>query len=316
MMNGRPDVSVVIPTHNRKEFLKTSIQSCFRGNDDIDVEVIVVDDGSTDGTRAYLSTLDDPRIRCVFQQNRGAQVARNRGMEHVEGRYTKHLDDDDYLLPESLTTQVQALDESGVACCYGNAVVKFEKTGEERHRDLPPHEDLLVAVSSGGVEQWNLLFLFDSQIATACEWDPSLDHLHIIDYLLKFARHDTRCVAVDEPVAVHRIHHQPRLTSEWEGETAEKCKLGFELYQAVLEDIDVTSAQERALLDAMWQRAHIAAPFDWQLFAASYREIRAHWPTYSPKRSHRILAALDRVLGPYYAEKMVQPVRKLRQVMW
>jgi len=47
----RPDVSVVIPTYNRRSMVQQAIESCFEGNDEIDVEVVVVDDGSTDGTR-------------------------------------------------------------------------------------------------------------------------------------------------------------------------------------------------------------------------------------------------------------------------
>jgi len=54
-----PDVSVVIPTYNRKEYLKKAISSCFDGNEDINIEVIVIDDGSTDGTREYLKELSD-----------------------------------------------------------------------------------------------------------------------------------------------------------------------------------------------------------------------------------------------------------------
>lgn len=71
-----PDVSVVIPTYNRENYLRRAVASCFDGNVGLDVEVVVVDDGSSDGTRKYL----DDRVRPIFQEHQGSQVVQQRAL--------------------------------------------------------------------------------------------------------------------------------------------------------------------------------------------------------------------------------------------
>ena len=116
---GQPDISVVIPTYNRKEYLQQAISSCFEGNEGIGVEVVVVDDGSTDGTRAFLEELDHDRVRPFFQEHQGGQVARNRGLAEAQGTYIKFLDDDDWLAEGTLSREVEALEQTESAVCYG-----------------------------------------------------------------------------------------------------------------------------------------------------------------------------------------------------
>jgi len=96
------DFSVIIPTFNRLGYLKQAIESCFIGNETLDIEVIVVDDGSTDGSVQYLKSLESNMVSCYFQQRKGPQFARNLGKSKANGRYIKFLDDDDYLEPGAL----------------------------------------------------------------------------------------------------------------------------------------------------------------------------------------------------------------------
>jgi len=102
-----PDVSVIIPTYNRLTYLKQAIASCFEGNEDIEVEVLVVDDGSSDGTREWLSQLANSRVRVILQNNSGAPAARNAGLRAAQANLIKFLDDDDWLVPNSLSAQVK-----------------------------------------------------------------------------------------------------------------------------------------------------------------------------------------------------------------
>ncbi|WIV67429.1 glycosyltransferase family 2 protein [Natrialbaceae archaeon AArc-T1-2] len=103
-------VSVVIPTYNRAATLPRAIDSALQQTVD-DLEVIVVDDGSTDETEAVLETYDDPRVRpIVHATNRGANVARNTGIEHAHGEYVAFLDSDDEWHPAKLERQLAALE--------------------------------------------------------------------------------------------------------------------------------------------------------------------------------------------------------------
>ncbi|SEQ54984.1 glycosyltransferase family 2 protein [Natrinema salaciae] len=102
-------VSVIIPTYNRAATLPRAIDSALEQTID-DLEVVVVDDGSTDDTESVLAAYDDPRVRPVLHAtNQGANVARNTGLEHARGEYVAFLDSDDEWHPEKLERQLAAL---------------------------------------------------------------------------------------------------------------------------------------------------------------------------------------------------------------
>lgn len=104
----RPRVSVVIPTYNRSGALDRTLQSVF-GQSERDVEVIVVDDGSTDGTPSMLAGYGS-RIRVIRKENGGAGAARNAGIDAARGEFIAFLDDDDVWLPEKTREQLRLFD--------------------------------------------------------------------------------------------------------------------------------------------------------------------------------------------------------------
>ena len=99
-----PLVSVVIPTYNQQALLRETLQSVF-AQTFTDYEVVVVNDGSTDGTSEYLRSLGK-RIRLVEQGNQGIGAARNRGIDEATGKYVALLDHDDLWKPGKLEAQV------------------------------------------------------------------------------------------------------------------------------------------------------------------------------------------------------------------
>jgi glycosyltransferase involved in cell wall biosynthesis len=101
-MSRVPEFSVVIPSYNRLDFLKQALSSVWAQSYN-DYEIIVVDDGSTDGTKDYLALLDG-RVKAFFQPNKGPGAARNLGVKHAIGNYVAFLDSDDIWLPWTLAT--------------------------------------------------------------------------------------------------------------------------------------------------------------------------------------------------------------------
>jgi len=104
-----PRVSVIIPTYNRKDYVQEAIDSVL-AQTYTDYEIIVVDDGSTDGTGKVLQARYRDRIRYVWQENQGESVARNCGIEMSTGTYIGLLDSDDVWLPDKLSRQVDVFD--------------------------------------------------------------------------------------------------------------------------------------------------------------------------------------------------------------
>lgn len=115
-----PQVSVLLPAYNAESFLARAVQSV-RNQSFVDWELLIVDDGSADGT-AWLATVEaegDPRIFVYSQQrNMGAAAARNLALDHARGRYIAFIDADDEWLPQKLEAQLAHLQETGASFGY------------------------------------------------------------------------------------------------------------------------------------------------------------------------------------------------------
>ncbi len=108
---GRPAVSIIMPAYNVEPFVGGAIESV-RSQTFSDFELVVVDDGSTDGTAAAVErhAQEDDRIRLVRQSNRGLSAARNVALQHSSGAYLAILDSDDAWMPSFLDSQIGILE--------------------------------------------------------------------------------------------------------------------------------------------------------------------------------------------------------------
>lgn len=116
-------VTAVITTHNRCELLKKAIKSVLEQTYIDNMEVLVVDDASDDGTKEYMESINVEKlkyIRISKEESKGGCYARNLGIKNATGEYIAFLDDDDEWYPEKTTKQVKILDENpdiGVVVC-------------------------------------------------------------------------------------------------------------------------------------------------------------------------------------------------------
>jgi glycosyltransferase involved in cell wall biosynthesis len=116
-----PRVSAIIPTYNRKAFVLEAVASVLAQGYG-DYELIVVDDGSEDGTREAIAHYGGG-VRYAYQKNQGVSSARNRGLELAEGEFIAFLDSDDLWLPEKLGVQVAFMDAHPEALiCYTDEI--------------------------------------------------------------------------------------------------------------------------------------------------------------------------------------------------
>jgi len=111
------EVTVVIAAYNAERFIGTTLESVF-AQTLTNIEVIVVDDGSTDGTLETLRAVSDRRLIVLHQKNSGVSTARNAGLAVARAPYIFFLDADDVLLPDALSQMVAALDRmpQRIAC--------------------------------------------------------------------------------------------------------------------------------------------------------------------------------------------------------
>jgi len=285
------------------------------------VEVVVVDDGSEDGTRKYLQGLDDSRIRPLFQEHQGAQVARNKGQETARGNTIKHMDDDDHLVPGELVREYRTLQETGADVCYGD----FYKVDEVEdtswvHTNAPHSEvdaDFFTALVSGAVNRLQLAILFEASAIEDLRWDESLEYLQDVDFMLRASTRGLSCVKLDRPVAVHRMHSGPRISDVRESAAATKrldmqAQWSDRAFKKLETQRDVTEARRTATAKGLWQLGHRLAPHDWESGYHWLRRAVEIDGELRPTRGSRTLSVMDRVLSPLTTEKLVNPFRKYR----
>lgn len=118
-----PEVSVIVPTRNRSRRLELAVRTALSQRE-VDLEVLVVDDGSTDDTEVVVSRLSDPRVRYRKRASRGGvSAARNLGIEDARGTWIAFLDDDDVWAPTKLSRQVAAMVAQGRSWSYAGDVL-------------------------------------------------------------------------------------------------------------------------------------------------------------------------------------------------
>ena len=135
-----PKLSVIVPTHNRWQFLSRALASVLSQSEG-ELEVLVVDDGSSDETPERLAEISDPRVRALRQEpNQGVAAARNRGIAEARAPWVAFLDDDDFWGPDKVRAHLEGLAEAGAEWSYGSAISVGDR-GEPRKLLQAPSPD-------------------------------------------------------------------------------------------------------------------------------------------------------------------------------
>ena len=177
-------VSVVIPSYNYAHFLRETIDSVLAQTYP-DIEIIVVDDGSTDKTTEILQSYGE-QIRSSFQQNQGVSAARNNGARLSEGEFVAFLDADDSWLPTKIEKQVQRFEEDEKLGLVHVGVDEVDAQGISLLKRLEGLEgdvsnDLLMLKREGVLGGGSGLMVprsvfeevggFDTRLSTSADWD-------------------------------------------------------------------------------------------------------------------------------------------------
>ena len=117
MSSAEQKVTVIIPTFNRRECVMKAVESALAQTLP-PWEILVIDDGSTDGTEELFKATQSPAIKYLRKENGGVSSARNFGAHQAEGEWLAFLDSDDHWLPEKLEQQLSCLNHHSVRACY------------------------------------------------------------------------------------------------------------------------------------------------------------------------------------------------------
>ena len=218
-------ISVVMPIYNASDYLRPAIDGVLNQTLS-DIELICVDDGSTDNSLSILKEYQqsDDRVRIVTENNAGPSIARNKGLLRARGKYVIFLDADDfydYTLLEKLynLAEEQALD---IAICkfdiYNNRKSKFEDNIKSDHGEIfdessvvskNDYPDVILSCTTGYV--WNKLFRREFLVEKELTFDPDLrvfEDTHFVVTALSLAERVGKC---SDRLIHHRVYsNQPR----------------------------------------------------------------------------------------------------------
>lgn len=209
MNSQHPVVSVVIPTRNRKMYLRQAIKSVL-AQSYIEFEIIVIDDGSSDGTLNLARSFDDPRVRFISQMTAGPSEARNRGMRAANGDYIAFLDDDDLFLPRKLERQVAYLEANAAVDLVASGMQLINENGQNlqvwRTWQDQPELTLLNCLYSCPVLP-SAVLLRKGALAQLDQWfDPGLRRCVDRDFFLQFMLEGFRMAWLPEILSAYRVH--------------------------------------------------------------------------------------------------------------
>ena len=217
-MSYRPFISVVIPTYNRACQAQTALKSVLAQTYP-EFEVIVVDDGSTDGTGVSLQPLiqqfnrDGKPVRYLFQPNQGPSAARNKGIEEARGEWIAFLDSDDVWLPQKLECQVRTIETYKNECgvCITDARLVDDAgldTTAFRESDLRFEDrDGIISEAAGSLVKtrdpfWASTLLVGADVIQKVGWfDSELKYAEDHDFLFRLSLATSFCYA-NEPLCL------------------------------------------------------------------------------------------------------------------
>jgi len=203
------DVTVIVPTHNRRQILPQAVHSILRQHG-VSIELVVVDDGSTDETGPWLDRLaaTDPRIKIVHHaQPRFISGARNAGVACATGRWVAFCDDDDLWAPDKLAMQLAALRASSARWgCTGVAVVN-EDLQIVGHHHVKGGDVLAGLLESNGIPTGSSVIAELGLVRDVGGFDLGLRGSEDWDLWIRLAQHSP-LAAVDRPLIAYRLGRQ------------------------------------------------------------------------------------------------------------
>ncbi|MES2417963.1 MAG: glycosyltransferase [Bacteroidota bacterium] len=305
-------VSVVIPAYNAEKTIAQTLTSVFEQTYS-PIEIIVVNDGSTDNTAAVLASYGD-KIKLITIENNGVSYARNLGYSHANGKYIQFLDSDDLLAPDKLDLQVKALEENNADVAYGNWQ-RFVQKGEEiTIKETVKKQiagDIEIALFT---DFWcpPAVLLYSKRITEQLTWNEKLPVIQDARYLLDAGIAKAKFVYIPELMALYRDGQQQSLSQRNETAFVSDCYTNCkEVYQIWKPDLIKEPNKQQALVEVLRyciNRLSVLRPV---LFKEAVDFLLQIEPQYIPKEKG-FLRFLSRFAGYKNAEKIAAIKRKFK----
>lgn len=311
-------ISVIIPCYNAEMYIAETIQSVTNQIlRDTEIEIIIINDGSTDGSRSVLTQFDSISNLTVYhQENAGVSRARNKGIELAKGDFIQFLDSDDLLSPKKLQIQVDALIGTGYDVAYGDWQKLEEKPSGE-------FVDAQSVVRKMTCEPEIALFtdfwcppaaiLYSRKIVDRIGgFRETLPIIQDARYFLDAALQGGRFVYTAGVMAKYRVHRHNSLSKSQPLKFVTDCFTNaMEVKEIWSQKGGLTVERKEALLKVLFSCCRFFYQNDRELFNSCYNQIRIIDPRAYPKRPFKI-SLFSRFIGYENTEYLSAIFRKLK----
>jgi glycosyltransferase involved in cell wall biosynthesis len=209
-------VSVIMPCYNGERYLEESIQ-CVLNQSYKDIELIIVDDGSTDNSKDIIKTYGN-RLRLFEQTNKGPYPARNLGIQHSTGEFIAFLDADDYWTPDFIEKLFKALNPSNAAlayCGWQNVGIPGKTSEPYIPPDYETEDKLYAFLRAAAPWPIHAALVRASILKEAGGFDENFSTCMDYDLWLRIGANQP-IIRVSEVMAFYRHHEQGQITStQW-----------------------------------------------------------------------------------------------------
>lgn len=211
-------VSIIIPVFNGESFIARAIESCLN-QDYGDIEIIVIDDGSTDGTASIIEEyVRRGVVSYIYQENAERSAARNHGVRLCNGKYVQFLDADDELLPSKISSQVLHLNANATLAAVYSATIFLKNEKVIKKLFYRPKKNLVEEMIITNFIPINSI-LFRKDVLQ--NFDESIRLLEDWKLLLEIVANGRNIVGIDRPLCVVNIHTENSSRNRIEMATAE-----------------------------------------------------------------------------------------------
>ncbi|PJJ79455.1 glycosyltransferase family 2 protein [Mucilaginibacter auburnensis] len=300
------DVSIIIPTYNRLWSLPRAVDSC--RNTICKTEIIVVDDGSTDGTSDWLKQQQD--IVVVSQNNQGQTYAINNGVKLAKGKYMRFLDSDDFLNPEVIDLQFNKAENEAADLVYSGVGSYLEESKVK----IPPPEiapwgDFLEVQLSNRYGSHFLGMLFKTDMVHKAPRRPEFALREDRAFLLEYGLLNPK-IAFVNVCAGYWTKHSTQMQGNYSGLKAQvanwqQLTLFKKILSALESSGELTDARKKAACTVLWPLAHWIAIHHLTEAVEVVKWIHQLDPNFQPPEQG-MLGKLYKKLGFKNAEKILK----------